>query len=221
MKGACHEFACLRCYDNDRECDRSSERYRKRFAAELENMANGVVKKKPARKPRVRKSPPAGGSSRGRRRVQPTRVQPPRAGPSRLPARAPTPPPAAAPAHSPSPVPVLRELLGLGGPLPPARLDSAERLSDDALALLRVELTCAEGFTSAWALHRDSVQRRILGEVELRVAESLSPGSRSSRAKGKGKARAEPPVEEPAPPAPSEDEFESWGGLGPGGRSTV
>ena len=67
MKGTCPEFAYLRCYDNDRECDRSSKRYRKWFTAELENIANGVVKKKPARKPHVRKSPPAVGSSWGRR----------------------------------------------------------------------------------------------------------------------------------------------------------
>ena len=218
MKGACHQMQCVRCYNNSRECDRSSERYRKRFAAALEDMANGVVKKKPADQPRVRKSPPAGGPSRARskRRVQSTHVQPSRAGPSRLPARAPSPLPAAAPARAPLPE------AGPSAPLPPARLDdSAERLSDDALALLRVELTRAEGFASAWALHRDSVRRRVLSEVELRVAESLHGGSCSSRAKDKGKGRADPQDEESAPPAPSGGEFESWGGFGPGARFTI
>jgi hypothetical protein len=233
--------------------------YLKRFNAELEDRANSIVRKRPSpRRLCIRKSPPAVGPlhSRGRHRAQPSHAPPPRAGPSRIqpphassshvlpvsvstppatPVHAPTPP--AAPVHAPSPASALP---GPGKPLLPSQVtEPTEHLSDNALALLRLEEMCAEGFASAWAGYRASVRRRILAEMELRVAESLQSGSRSSAggsavpapAKGKGKGkvssddagpshdkgkgRAEPQDEDHAPPAPSDDEcnFESWGGI--------
>jgi hypothetical protein len=259
MNNASHDMPCKHCYNNDKKCERSSPRYLKRFNAELEDWANGIVRKRPSpRRPRVRKSPPAIGPScgRGRRCAQPLRAPPPRAGPSciqpprassshvspvsaltppAVPVRAPTPP--AVPVCAPSPASALP---GPGKPLPPSQVtEPTECLSDDALALLHLEETRAEGFASAWAGYRTSVRRHILVEMELRVAESLQSGSRSSaggsaapapaKGKGKGKAssddagplcdkgkgRAEPQDEDPAPPAPSDDErdFKPWGGI--------
>jgi hypothetical protein len=115
MNNASHDMPCKHCYNNDKKCERSSPQYLKRFNAELEDRANGIIRKRPSpHRPRVRKSPPAVGPSRGqgRRRAQPSRAPPPRAGPSRvqpphtsssciLPVSAPTPP--AAPVHVPSP----------------------------------------------------------------------------------------------------------------------
>jgi hypothetical protein len=259
MNNASHDMPCKHCYNNDKKCERSSPQYLKRFNAELEDRANGIVRKRPSpRRPRVRKLPPAVGPlrGRGRRRAQPSRAPPPRAGPSHIqpprassshvsPVSAPTPPaapvraptPAAAPVCAPTPA---LALPGPGEPLPPSQVaEPTERLSDDALALLRLEETRAEGFALAWAGYRASVRRRILAEMELRVTELLQSGLRSSaggsaapapaKGKGKGKAssddagpsrdkgkgRAEPQDEDPASPAPSDDEhdFESWGGI--------
>jgi hypothetical protein len=257
MNNASHDMPCKHCYNNDKKCERSSPWYLKGFNAELEDWANGIVRKRPSPcRPCVRKSLPAVGPShgRGRCRAQPSHAPPPQAGPSRFqpprtsfscisPVSAPTPPaapvraptPPAAPVRAPSPASALP---GPGEPLPPSQVaEPTERLSNDALALLRLEEMHAEGFALAWAGYRASVCRRILVEMELRVAESLQSGSCSSAggsatpapAKGKGKGKvssddagpsrdkgkgcAEPQDKDPAPHAPSDDErdFESWG----------
>jgi hypothetical protein len=249
MNNTSHDMPCKHCYNNDKKCERSSPWYLKRFNAELEDWANGIVRKRPSpRRPRVRKSPPTVGPSRGRgrRRAQPLRAPPPRAGPSRIqPPHASSSrvspvcalPPPAAPVRAPSPVSALpgpSELL-----LPSQVAEPTECLSNDVLALLCLEEMRVEGFASAWAGYRASVCRRILAEMELRVAESLAGSSRSSGAgsavpasakgKGKGKAsldnagpsrdkgkgHAEPQDEDPTPPAPADDErdFELWGGI--------
>jgi hypothetical protein len=221
-------------------CDRSSERYHLCMIEKLEACANGGAKLKPKPKPAPRKrracklpaNAVAGPSqAKGKGRAKPSPANPSHAGPS----RAPAPAPARAPVASSSSA--LRAPFGSGLPmLPPPGDIPAGHLSDNALALLCLEVSCAEALACAWDAHHVAVCRVVLTEVQehyLKLLPARASGSGSATPapppdEGKGKAKAEAPSDrkgkgrtepqgkEPAPSAPPSDDecdFEPWGGI--------